>query len=162
MKKYSKTGYYLIITSLVLLMSCAEVVQLSVVEILNNSGKQWRIILLQREGGAVISASSYANVRYQFNSTGATPTTYQANGVGARGIAGEGDKPNYFSSSNQGSWEVQLGGKLVFDPKTIQESQVIFVEIPKANDKIVKLKWTVPEEVDKLIPTYIMHLERID
>lgn len=143
-------------------MNCTEVPTLSVVEIMRNSGKQWRVVLLQREGGVAVSASSYANVRYQFDGTGATPTTYQATSVGARGIVGDGDKPNFFSSTNQGSWEVQLGGKLVFEPKTSTESTVNFIDIPKTSDRIVKLKWTVPEEIDKLIPTYTMHLERID
>lgn len=158
MKKYN---FILLVISL-LLMNCTEVPTLSVVEIMRNSGRQWRVVLLQKEGGAPVSSSNYANVRYQFNANGTTATTYQAVGVGGRGIVGEGDKPNYASSANQGNWEVRLGGKLIFEPKTTNESEVSFIEIPKASDKIVKLKWMVPEEIDKLIPTYIIHLEKID
>jgi hypothetical protein len=158
MKKYN----VLLFIALILLVNCTEVPTLTVVEIMRNSGKQWRVVLLQKEGGAAVSPSVYANVRYQFNANGTTATTYQATGVGGRGIVGEGDKPNYASSANQGNWDAQLGGKLIFEPKTTTESEVSFIEIPKASDRIVKLKWTVPEDIDKLIPTYIMHLEKID
>jgi hypothetical protein len=141
--------------------ACTELPIISVVEILQNANKEWRIVAVKLNGRS-ISASGYSNVRFRFNSNGATPTTYQVTGAGRAGIADEGDKPNYYSTTNQGSWEVQLGGKVVFEPNTNPNSIVDLSPIPKAGDKTITIRWTVPEELNKSIPTYEMTLESIN
>jgi hypothetical protein len=145
--------------------SCEEEQVPTVAEIMENNGKEWKVVLLEIDGTAV-NPSLYANVRYQFfadASTGeAKPTTYQASGVGASGISIDGDKPNYFSTSNQGNWDVAAGNVLIFDPTSSKPSQVEFIEAPKVSDKIVKIKWIIPEEIDKLIPECVMHFEKIE
>ncbi|GAB4332943.1 MAG: hypothetical protein OHK0038_08890 [Flammeovirgaceae bacterium] len=145
--------------------SCEEEQVPSVAEIMANNGKSWKVILLEIDGTAV-SPNLYANVRYQFFADASTgkvkPTTYQASGVGTTGISIEGDKPNYFSTTNQGDWDVAAGNVLIFDPTSEKPSQIQFIVTPKVSDKVVKIKWMIPEEIDKLIPECVMHLEKIE
>jgi len=143
------------------LSACTEAPTISVVEILQNTNKEWRVVAVKLNGRSV-DASGYSSVRFKFNSTGSTPTTYQISGVGRTGIADDGDKPNYYSTANQGSWEVRLGGKLVFEPNVKEPSIVDMTPIPKAGDSRLTIKWTVPEEINKSIPTYEMTLEPIN
>lgn len=143
------------------LAACTEAPTISVVEILQNTNKEWRIVAVKLNGRSA-DASPYSGVRFKFNSTGATPTTYQVSGVGRTGIADDGDKPNFYSTANQGSWEVRLGGKLVFEPNLTEPSIVEMMPIPKAGDSRLVIKWTVPEEINKAIPTYEMTLEPIN
>lgn len=147
------------------LVSCEEEQSSTITEILANNGKAWRISYLAIEG-SVVNANAYAHIRYTFevtkNDNEVRPTTYVATGVGTRGITTEGDKPNYFSITNQGTWEVAPGNLLIFDSNSPQPSKVSFIEMPKLGDKIFKIKWVVPEEIDKMIPECIMHLESIE
>lgn len=147
--------------AMVVLSSCTETPTLSVVEILQNTNKEWRIVAVKLNGRSS-NASPYSSVRFRFNSTGANPTTYQVTGAGRTGIAAEGDKPNYYSVTNQGSWEVRPGGRVIFEPNTNPNSAVELSPIPKAGDKSVTIRWTVPEELDKSIPTYEMTLEPVN
>lgn len=158
MKAFTKIIFVLFTFSI---FACEQVDVLSLAEILKSSGKSWRIVSLKKDGTSM-SPSSFANVRYQFNADGAKPTTYSATGLTARGIIGDGDKPNYYSTNNRGNWAVLAGNVFVFDPDTQNPSRVDFVKIPKAGDRNVTIRWTVPEEIDKLIPTYEMILEIID
>ena len=143
------------------LAACTEAPIISVVEILQNTNKEWRIVAVKLNGIST-PATGYSNVRFKFNSVGTTPTTYQLNGAGRTGILDDGDKPNYYSTANQGSWEVGLGGKVVFEPTSPTPSSVQLSPIPKAGDTKIILKWTVPEEINKSIPTYEMTLEPIN
>lgn len=156
-----KIKLIILLITITVIGACTELPIISVVEILQNTNKEWRIVAVKLNGRSV-SASSYSNVRFRFNSNGATPTTYQVTGAGRAGISDEGDKPNYYSTANQGTWEVRPGGKVVFEPNTNPNSIVDLSPIPKAGDKNVTIKWTVPEEINKSIPTYEMTLEPIN
>lgn len=140
----------------VLCFSCQKPVILSVVEILKNTNKSWKVTRLKKDGVEINLPPT--PIIYQFSSNGAIATTYKASGVGNAGILGQGDKPNYFSISNEGKWNVVAGTAVVFDTDG-KVSRVEFVATPKAGDKRLTIRWTVPEEIDKLIPTYEMQLD---
>jgi hypothetical protein len=145
-----------------LLAGCDDIEGLTPVEILSNSGRVWRVTALQREGGTSVSPQALANLQVVFNSNGPTPTTYEMRGFGRAGILTDGDKPNFFSTTNSGSWEVRPGRRLVFDPQSTQPSEVELISEIRSAASTVRIRWQVPEELDKNIPVYEMTLQKTE
>lgn len=142
--------------------ACEDMEDLTPVEILSNGGKVWRVVVLQREGGTPVAPQALANLQVVFNSKGVNPTTYEMRGFGRMGILTDGDKPNFFSSTNSGNWEVRPGRRLVFDPQSPQPSEVELVGEIRSISNTVRLRWQVPEELDKNIPVYEMTLQKTE
>lgn len=153
---------WLLCCLLYLLAGCDDIEGPTVVEILSNSGRAWRVTALQREGGARVSPQTLANLQVIFNSNGPTPTTYEMRGFGSAGILANGDKPNFFSTANSGNWEVRPGRRLVFDPQSAQPSEVELVGEIRSTDNTIRLRWQVPEALDKNIPVYEMTLQKTE
>jgi hypothetical protein len=145
---------------LLLLAACDDMEELTPVEILSNGGKVWRVVALQREGGTPVAPQALANLQVVFNSNGPNPTTYEMRGFGRTGILTDGDKPNFFSSTNSGNWEVRPGRRLVFDPQSPQASEVELLGEIRSSADAIRLRWQVPEELDKNIPVYQMTLQK--
>lgn len=153
---------WLLCCLLPLLAGCDDMEGLTLTEILSNSGRVWRVIALQREGGTPVSSQALVNLQVIFNSNGPNATTYEMRGFGRTGISSDGDKPNFFSTTNSGSWEIRPGRRLVFDPQSTQPSEVELIGEIRSTSNTVRIRWQVPEELDKNIPVYEMTLQKTE
>lgn len=86
-----------------------------------------------------------------FNSdTDGNATTY----VVSPGSLSAGQRPNYASTSNSGSWSI-TGSQITFEPGGAGESTV---SVTNLSETTLTFSWTVPIDIDKNEPTYTYDL----
>lgn len=149
------------LTIVLFLFACEKVTVVSIVEILQGSGGIWQAFILKRNG-IPVEAPTIAAMRYKFNADNKNASTYVAVGVTDRGFLGNGDKPNYNSTTNVGNWGMLSGDSFAFDIDTPNRSEVSFLRIPKWGAKTIYIRWKVPRTIDRFAPTYDMILNLID
>ena len=124
-------------------------------ELIARNGQPWRVESITVGGGA-INESAFATVRYTFtiNENGNTyVATIPPNSI----LSSRGFKPNYFSQTDQGTWEIGAGRVLIFDKEDfLISSEVNIIGEPQVDR--IELEWLVPEFFDKIAPVCQMVL----
>ena len=146
----------LLITVAYLVMGCdPDAVPLSIEQILESNGKSWKIASLSSET-QVVDESEYVDVRYTFSTDAdGNPTTYEAMNVPIT-MTSQGLRPDYYTSSGMGTWEVTAGQRLIFDIGQFTESEVEIIGTPRTD--LITLEWYTPEDFIKLAPIVTMEL----